>query len=68
MGTARQELIQFEETDVCVEMTEDDFAALLCFPEVFRYVKSHRYENGQALCVLLSYILPVELVHIHLPL
>jgi O-acetyl-ADP-ribose deacetylase (regulator of RNase III) len=49
MGTARQELNQFEETDVCVEMTEDDFAALLCFPEVFRYVKSHRYQNGQAL-------------------
>jgi hypothetical protein len=32
----------------CVEMTEDDYAALLCFPEVFCYVKSHRYQNGQA--------------------
>jgi O-acetyl-ADP-ribose deacetylase (regulator of RNase III) len=33
----------------CVEMTEDDYAALLCFPEVFCYVKSHRYQNVQAL-------------------
>lgn len=49
VGTARQELNQFEETDVRVKMTEDDYAALLCFPEVFRYVKSHRYQNGHVL-------------------
>jgi hypothetical protein len=29
----------------CDEMTEDDYAALLCFPEIFCYVKSHRYQN-----------------------
>jgi hypothetical protein len=49
MGTARQELNQFEETDMCVEMTEDDYAALIYFPEIFHFVKSHRYQNGRAL-------------------